>query len=489
MANQHHHHNQNHTMTPNSNNQQMTPSQSEDVVVVMVPLPAQGHINQLLHLSRLIASYDIPVHVVGAAIHNRQGKIRLQGWDPTSIPNIHFHDFTIPPFHTPPPNPTSQHNFPSHLLPSFHATRHLRGPVAALLRRLSPQTRRLVVIHDSLMASVVQDVVSIQNAESFTFHSVSAFAIFLFYWDGMGKTTSLLEMSDGVKFPNDIPSLEGCLSSEIMDFIALQYEFNKLNSGNLYNTSRVMERPYMNLLARILPNKKHWAVGPFNPVSFLENETSNDRHMCLKWLDKQEPKSVIYVSFGTTTAFTDEQIEELAFGLEHSNQKFIWVLRDADKGDVFDKNQVKKLKLPKGYEERVRNMGIVMREWAPQLEILGHPSTGGFISHCGWNSCVESITMGVPIGAWPMHSDQPRNAVLVTKLLGIGTVVREWAHRDDVARADMVARGIRILMTSKEGVEMRRRAEELCSALRKSMEDGGASRKELDYFIAHISRI
>ncbi|PON57034.1 UDP-glucuronosyl/UDP-glucosyltransferase [Trema orientale] len=491
MANhrQHYNHdqNQNHTITLNTN-QLMKPS--HDVVVVIVPLPAQGHINQLLHLSRLIAAYNIPVHVVGAAVHNRQGKLRVQGWDPNSIPNIHFHDFTIPPFHSPPPNPTSQHSFPSHLLPSFHATRHLRDPAAALLRRLSSQTRRLAVIHDSLMASVVQDVVSIHNAESFTFHSVSAFAIFLFYSDGMAKTTSLLEMDDRVKFPNDIPSLEGCLNSEILDFIASQYEFNKLNSGNLYNTSRVMERPYMNLLARILPNKKHWAVGPFNPVSFMGNNTANDmtRHTCLKWLDRQEPKSVIYVSFGTTTAFTDEQIKELALGLEQTNQKFIWVLRDADKGDVFDKNQEKKFELPKGYEERVRKMGIVVREWAPQLEILGHASTGGFLSHCGWNSCVESITMGVPIAAWPMHSDQPRNAVLVTKLLGIGTVVRDWAHRGDVARADTVAIGVKKLMASKEGDEMRKRAEELGGALRRSMAEGGPSRKELDCFIAHISR-
>ncbi|XP_062117760.1 zeatin O-glucosyltransferase-like [Humulus lupulus] len=489
MANHYQHphpsHDQNQTITP----AMMMMKPSHDVVVVFVPLPAQGHINQLLHLSRLVAAYDIPVHVVGTAIHNHQAKARVQGWDPNTIPNIQFHDFTVPPFPSPPPNPSNQHNFPSHLLPCFHATRHLRQPTAALLRRLSSQTRRVVVIHDSLMASVVQDVVCIQNAESYTFHSISAFAIFLFYCDGMGKTTSLLEMDDSVKYiPNDVPSLQGCMNSEILDFIAAQYEFNKLNSGNLYNTSRMLERPYMNFLARILPNKKHWAVGPFNPVSFLDKKMPNDRHVSLKWLDNQDPRSVIYVSFGTTTAFTDEQIKELAFGLEQSNQKFIWVLREADKGNVFDKNQVKKLELPKGYEDRVRHMGMVVREWAPQLEILGHSSTGGFLSHCGWNSCVESITMGVPIGAWPMHSDQPRNAVLVTKLLRIGTVIREWSHRDDVARADTVARGVRKLMASEEGNEMRKRAEELGGALRRSMAEGGSSRKELDCFIAHISR-
>ncbi|GMN55379.1 hypothetical protein TIFTF001_024496 [Ficus carica] len=461
---------------------------SKEVVVLMVPLPAQGHINQLLHLSRLIALRGVPVHFVGAAVHNRQARLRVQGWNPNSTSNIHFHDLATPPFISPPPNPTSQDKFPSHLLPSFRATRHLRHPVAALLRHLSAEARRVIVIHDSLMGSVVQDAASMPNAECFTFHSISAFAIFMFYWDGM-KNVKLLDVDTKNIIPQDVPTLEGCLTSEMLDFIASQYEFNRYNLGNLYNTSRVMERSYMDLLSKILPNKKHWAVGPFNPVTSLEKKVSNDKHMCLEWLDKQGPRSVVYVSFGTTTAFTNEQMEELALGLEQSEQKFIWVLRDADKGDVFDDKEVRKVELPKGYEKRVRNKGIVVRDWAPQLEILSHLAIGGFLSHCGWNSCVESITMGVPIGAWPMHSDQPRNAILVTKLLRVGTVVREWNHRDEVAAAATVAEGVRKLMASKEGEEMRRRAVELGSVIRQSVAaEGGASRRELDAFIAHICR-
>ncbi|EXB50176.1 Zeatin O-glucosyltransferase [Morus notabilis] len=483
MANPHHG-NQEH---PSNGLNIINPSHDHEVVVVMVPLPAQGHINQLLHLSRLIAAYNIPVYYVGAAAHNRQATLRVQGWNPNSIKNIHFLDFLVPPFNSPPPNPNSQDKFPSHLLPSFRAARHLRHPVTALLRRLSEKARRIIIIHDSLMASVVQDAALIPNTESFTFHSISAFAIFLFYWDGMKKVQ--LEVDAKNIIPKDVPSLEGCLTSEMMDFIAAQYEFNKYNSGNLYNTSRVMERPYMDLLVRILPNKKHWALGPFNPVELVEKKVSNDKHMCLEWLDKQAPNSVIYVSFGTTTTFTEEQIQELALGLEQSGQKFMWVLRYADKGVVFDDEVIRKVELPKGYEESVRNKGIVVRDWAPQLEILGHPSTGGFLSHCGWNSCIESITMGVPIGAWPMHSDQPRNTVLVTELLGVGTVVRDWNRRNEVATAAAVVEGVRKLMESKEGEHMRKRAAELGSAVRQSAAaEDGASRKELDAFIAHISR-
>ncbi|KAG5552464.1 hypothetical protein RHGRI_010518 [Rhododendron griersonianum] len=91
-------------------------------------------------------------------------------------------------------------------------------------------------------------------------------------------------------------------------------------------------------------NKKIWAVGPLNHGKKSE---SNSRHKCLEWLDKQVPKSVLYVSFGTTTSMTDEQIKELAMGLEQSKQKFIWILRDADKGDNFA-GDVKRAQLPEG---------------------------------------------------------------------------------------------------------------------------------------------
>ncbi|GMN20954.1 hypothetical protein TIFTF001_045410 [Ficus carica] len=473
MANHQNH--QNHPLTNGHNLSQ--------VVVVMVPLPAQGHLNQLLHLSRLVSTYDIPVHYIAAATHNRQAKLRVHGWNPNSSTNIHFHDISVPPFPCPPPDPTAATNFPSHILPMIYATHHLRDPVREFLSELSSKARRVIVIYDSCMAAVVQDVACIQNAEAYPFHSVSAFATFLYLWEEMGKP---LEEEAKRYIPDDVPSLEGCFTDDFLDFVFEQYQFKSIISGSLLNANWAIEKLYIELMERILPDKKSWAIGPFNPVELSEKKAPNDRHICLDWLDKQAPKSVIYVSFGTTIALTDKKIEELALGLEQSNQKFIWVLREADKGDVF--GEVTKIELPKGYEERVRNIGIVVRDWAPQLEILGHPSTGGFLSHCGWNSCMESITMGVPIGAWPFHSDQPRNTVLITKVLKVGTVVRDWSRRDEVAVAATVAEGVKKLMASEEGNETRKRAEELGRAVRRSVAEGGGSRVEFDSFIAHITR-
>lgn len=110
----------------------------------------------------------------------------------------------------------------------------------------------------------------------------------------------------------------------------------------------------------------------------------------MEWLDKQAPNSAIYISFGATTSLADKQIKELAIGLEESKTKFILVLRDADQGYVFA-GADRRAELSEGFEERVAGTGMVLKDWAPQIDILGHPSTGGFMSHSGWNSCMESI--------------------------------------------------------------------------------------------------
>ncbi|XP_031270537.1 zeatin O-glucosyltransferase-like [Pistacia vera] len=458
--------------------------QEEEVVVVMVPFPAQGHLNQLLQLSRLILSYNIPFHYVGAASHNHQAKLRVHGWNPRISFNIHFHDFEIPPILSPLLDPNEECKFPSHLQPCFDVLKRLRAPLAQLLRALSSQARRLIVIHDSMMGSAIQEVRLIPSVESYCFHSVSAFAVYLYIWETMGNS---VEANDVI--PKDIPSLEGCFTNEFLDSIAFEYDYRKFNSGFIYNTCRLIEGASMDLLERVTvaENIKNWALGPFNPVIIPQNNSSNSRNFCLEWLDKQASDSVIYVSFGTTSTMNNEQIKEIAFGLKQSNQKFIWALRDADKGDVFN-GEERRAELPIGYEDSVKDMGFIVREWAPQLEILAHPATGGFMSHCGWNSCMESISMGVPIGAWPMHSDQPRNTVLITQVLKVGIVVRHWAHRQEIVTSNMVETAVKRLMGCKEGDEMRKKAAEYGSKVRQSMGEGGVSRLEFDSFIAHITR-
>lgn len=341
------------------------------------------------------------------------------------------------------------------------------------------------------MGSVVQDFVSLPNAESYTFHSVSAFSIALYTSKKIREQMQeLLEPDDLTK---DLLSFEGCFTSEFKKFISVEHEYTKLSSGRLYNTCRVVEQPILDLLETEARNgnKLLWALGPFNPVDIKRSTVSRKDGgpvgRCLRWLDKQASNTVIFISFGTTISFSQEQVLEIAAGLEKSNQKFMWVLRDADTGDKVS-DDIRRLELPEGYEYRVRDRGLVIREWAPQLEILAHPSIGGFMSHCGWNSCMESISMGVPIAAWPLHSDQPNNAVLVTDILKVGFLVKEWSRREQVLPASAVEKAVMRLMGSNEGQEIRKRAVAIGRQVRKSVREGGDTRMELESFIAHIGR-
>ncbi|XP_074292689.1 zeatin O-glucosyltransferase-like [Silene latifolia] len=458
------------------------------VAVVMVPFPAQGHLNQLLHLSHLVISYGIPVHYAGSAMHNHQAKVRVQGWDSESLTKIKFHDFQIPSYISPPPKPELSFHFPVHLGPLFDIPKHLRKPVSKLLEQLSENYRRVIVVHDSLMASVVQDVEFMTKVESFQFNPISVFYRFLGSWEEIQESDKPFQIDQSVNIPRCIPSDEGTMTPEVSRFFVDQQKFWGIESGRIYNTSRVIEGPYVELLEKLLGNDtetKHFVLGPFNPIEMSGNQK---RHTCLEWLDEQNKGSVIYVSFGSTTSLTEEQIGELATGLERSGQKFIWVLRNADKADGFCSEKDGNPELPKGYEERVKGRGLVVREWGPQLDILAHQSIGGFMSHCGWNSCIESVSMGVPIVAWPMHSDQPRNAVLITEVLGIGVMVREWEDRGKLVSSVTIESAVKRLMATKEGAEIRKRASELGDSVRKSVSKGGASSLEMDAFIAHITR-
>lgn len=334
------------------------------------------------------------------------------------------------------------------------------------------------------MSYVVQDGASLPNVELYAYNATSAFFFFSLMQEQEGGK---IPVPDRIQFPNDLPSFDGCVDDDIMKFVAIQNECMKLRAGDIQNTSRVIEGDYIDLLSGMNEGKRRWAIGPLNELGKFgeERRSKMGEDGCLEWLDKQPPNSVIYVCFGTTSSLLEDQVRELAIGLEESKVRFIWVLRDADKGDGSSGTN---RELPEGYEERIKGVGMVVRKWAPQPEILSHPSTGGFMSHCGWTSCLESISAGVPIAAWPMHSDQPMNAAFLTKVLKIGVAVKEWSRRKEVVTSLVVKEAVKTLMASEEGEMMRKRAEELGRAAREATLEGGVSRLEMDSFIHHITK-
>ncbi|KAK4481694.1 hypothetical protein RD792_012602 [Penstemon davidsonii] len=336
-----------------------------DVAVVMVPLPCQSHLNQLLQLSIQMVSYGLSVHYIGSATHNRQAKLRTNGLKPNAMSKIQFHDLPTPPIAAPDPDPNSFNKVPVHLWPATEAYMNLRQPIGSLLEELSSKTRRTVIIYDRMVSEAVRDAVLLPNAESYAFNCLSAFNLFFILWEAMEKPFKV----EGEL--RHIPSMKEFIPEAALDFIVSNTIEER--AGDIHNTSIVVEKTYIDLMAReeISGKKQQWAIRPSLPTNFSSKNGTESRHKCLKWLDKQAPRSVIYVSFGTTTSLTDEEAGELAMGLEQSKQKFLWVLRDADKADIFA-GEARRIELPDGFEERVKEDGMVVRDWAPQLEILAH---------------------------------------------------------------------------------------------------------------------
>ncbi|MCD9638597.1 hypothetical protein HAX54_022657 [Datura stramonium] len=450
--------------------------QLNEVIVAVIPWPEHGHLNQLFHVANFISSHNIPLHFISLTDRNQDLKCRVQ-----STSKIHFNDLLPPPVTQ---NSEPRGDFADEYA-FFEFLDKLGEPICETCVEISKRGKRLVVVFDSLMSNVIKDVYSISNAECYSFHAISAFCMYSTFRQIVGEDHEEVarQMFD------EFPEVEDCFGPDIFEFVKKDSEFN-LNAGEFMNSCRELEGKYFDLLANVR-KKPLLALGPLHMLQESPDSLGNrNRHECLEFLDEQVFNSVIFVSFGTTTTLSREQVNELALGLEQSNHKFIWVLREADKKMDSEKCEGKdgNFELPEGFEERVEGRGMVVRNWVPQLEILGHKATGGFLSHCGWNSCMESVSMGVPIATWPIHVDQPYNAVFITNVLKVGIPVRSWARREELVTAATIEKAVKTLMGMPEGEEIRQRARELSNKIKNSVSHGGLAHKERESFISCITK-
>jgi hydroquinone glucosyltransferase len=223
-----------------------------------------------------------------------------------------------------------------------------------------------------------------------------------------------------------------------------------------------------------------YPVGPFVRPSSGEE---SDESACLEWLDRQPEDSVVYVSFGTGGALSVEQTAELAAGLETSGHRFLWVVRMPS----LDGNPCALATipgadnplawLPEGFLERTRGRGLAVAAWAPQVRVLSHPATAAFVSHCGWNSALESVAAGVPMVAWPLYAEQKTNAAILTEVTGVA--LRPAARGDGLVACEEIAAAVRELMEGEKGSAARCRARELRQAAARAWSPEGSSRRAL----------
>ncbi|CAI0542149.1 unnamed protein product [Linum tenue] len=244
-------------------------------------------------------------------------------------------------------------------------------------------------------------------------------------------------------------------------------DFRK-SKGILVNTVKELESYAVDSLSRtenpkVYPNLK-------GEKSRREDDET------IEWLDQQPESSVVFLCFGSMGAFRGEQVREIASALEGSGHRFLWSLRRPGEGGPWASPR---------FLDRTAEVGRVMG-WVPQAAVLAHKSIGGFVSHCGWNSTLESVWFGVPMATWPMYAEQQFNAFLLVEELEIATEVRMdyRSESEEVVSAEELERGIRSLM---EDCSRKGRMKGFSDLVRGALTDGGSSSSSIAEFIGDVS--
>ncbi|OEL21390.1 UDP-glycosyltransferase 76C2 [Dichanthelium oligosanthes] len=264
-----------------------------------------------------------------------------------------------------------------------------------------------------------------------------------------------------------------------LKLLNLANETTSRSSGAIINTFEALEAHELEMIRDELADKRIpiFAIGPLHKLASTDGVGStsllHQDRTCIKWLDTQDSGSVLYVSFGSVVHVTQDEFTEVAWGLANSGKPFLWVVRH---GLVLG---VEKAELPQGFECAAKGRGKVI-EWAPQQEVLAHPAIGGFWTHNGWNSTLESVHEGVPMLSRPHFGDQLATGRYVADTWKIGILLEGVLEREKIKRA------ITMLMEEKEGMEVRERAKNLKEKARMCIESSGSSQQAVDKLVDHI---
>lgn len=229
------------------------------------------------------------------------------------------------------------------------------------------------------------------------------------------------------------------------------------------------------------------AIGPTLPSAYLDKRVEDDKHYglslfepkedeCLKWLDSKPPGSVLYVSYGSLVSVGEEQLKELALGIKESDKIFLWVVRDTEAQ-----------KLPPNFMDSVVGDGGFIVGWCSQIEVLAHPSVACFLSHCGWNSTLEALSLGVPVVAFPQWADQVTNAKFIEDVWKVGKRVKVDKEKK-MASQEEIRSCICEVMEGDRANEFKTNSMEWKKWAKEAMDEGGSSDKNIMEFVAMIKQ-
>ncbi|KDP21298.1 hypothetical protein JCGZ_21769 [Jatropha curcas] len=439
--------------------------------VVLLPYPSQGHINPLLQFAKLLASKGLKATL--ATTHYTVKSI----WAPTVTVEPISDGFDDGGF--------SQAKDGDLFLNSFkvNGSRTLSQLIEKFKCSNFPVN---CIVYDSFLPWAL-DVARQHGIYGASFFTNSASVSHIFCRLHHGLLTLPLEPENMPLVLPGIPPLNYCdlptflrYPDSYPAYLAMKLnQFSDLDTADwiFANTFEDLESKEAGGISKLWPAK---LIGPMVPSFYLDGRIEGDKgygaslwkplgEECLRWLETKQPQSVVYISFGSMVSLTETQMEEIALALQESNLDFLWVVRESEMG-----------KLPNGFIESAHEKGLIVT-WCNQLEMLANQAIGCFVTHCGWNSTLEALSLGVPMVAMPQWTDQVPNSKFVEDVWKIGVKGKE----DDkgVVRKQEVIRCLKEVLEGKKSQKIKKNARKWRKAAREAVGEGGSSDKHINDFV------
>ncbi|KAK9282879.1 hypothetical protein L1049_011104 [Liquidambar formosana] len=471
--------------------------------VLIFPFPVQGHVNSMLKLAELLSLSGLHVTFLNSDYNHR----RLLDYTNIQARFTRYPDFRFETISDglPADHPRSGGRV-MELFDSLEAITkpHFREMLTS--GRLSSDTRTPVtcVIADGVLSFAI-DIANEIGIMSIVFRTISACCLWTELCfpqlieagevpfkgkEDMDQLVTSVAGMEGFLRRRDLPGF--CRVDDVSDqgFDVVMTETQKTSRADalILNTFEELEGPILSHIRSRCPIL--YTLGPLHahlktrlvaettsssspsPTQSSSSLWKEDRS-CMTWLDARPSKSVIYVSFGSITVFTRDQFMEFWYGLVNSKKSFLWVIRPDSVAGKDEESDIP-AELSKGTKERG-----YMVDWAPQEEVLVHPAIGGFLTHSGWNSTLESIVAGVPMICWPYFSDQQVNSRFVSEVWKLGLDMKDTCDRGTVEKM------VNDLMEVRQD-EFNRSADMMAKLARKCVSEGGSSYLNLDRLIDDI---
>lgn len=477
------------------------------VGLVFVPLFAAGHLTSMLELAkRLLVSGEN--HLSVTVLLMKPPSYKLSSPSLSYIESLSSSGLDIRFHHLPELDPPEHTDGPEDLI-SLYFQLHIPHVKAAIASSPTPVSAILIDFFATALIDVARDL----SLPAYIYFASNALLLGLTLY----LPTLDVKLPPDVEFeelvegdmvevpgvvslpPNSMPSPWMNRKNRCYTWFVYHGRRFREAKGIVVNTFAELEPRFLSALAegRFLEEAggqvtmpKVYPVGPALSLGSLTGGAGTAGRECILWLDKQPEGSVVFLCFGSNGCFGVHQVREIAAGLEKSGYRFLWSVRSlvlyGDTRQIVDANLDEVL--PEGFLERTIERGMVWPSWAPQIEILSHRAVGGFVTHCGWNSCLESLWFGVPMLPWPLYAEQHLNQVEMVRDLEVAVGLKVDRKNANFVAAEELERGLRCLMggLGEEEKRVRAKVREMSLASRKAIEEGGSSYMNLKKLVKDL---